>query len=247
MRDRTAAETALPILCASRPMRRPITPRRFPAAKSLCSAARWRRAPRTLQDISGAGAVDSTSNISLPESGFNAQTGQYVDNYIKVDSRSHAGGSLAFGPDGALYVSIGDGTSFDTTDPRTVSVQNINSLSGKILRIDPITGLGLPDNPFVEPGDDLSANHSKVYQLGLRNPFSIGFAQDGRLFISNTGWFSWEEIESGYAGANFGWPYFEGGDNGVFYRHRDIRTSPATPRVTFPAPPNFIRRSRMAP
>ena len=174
--------------------------------------------PRTLQDISGAGAVDSTSAISQPESGFDAQTGKYVDNYIKVDSRSHAGGSLAFGPDGALYVSVGDGTSFNTTDPRTVSVQNINSLSGKILRIDPITGLGLADNPFVEPGDDLSANRSKVYQLGLRNPFSIGFTQDGRLLVSNTGWNSWEEIESGHAGANFGWPYFEGGDNGVILR-----------------------------
>ena len=89
--------------------------------------------------------------------------------------RSHAGGSLAFGPDGALYVSIGDGASFNATDPRTVSVQNIDSLSGKILRIDPSTGLGLPDNPFVVPGDDLSDNHSKVYQLGLRNPFSMGF------------------------------------------------------------------------
>ncbi len=175
-------------------------------------------AGQTLQDISGAGAVDSTSNIGQPESGFNSQTGEYVDDYIKVDSRSHAGGSLAFGPDGALYVSIGDGTSFNTTDPRTASVQNINSLSGKILRIDPITGMGLPDNPFVEPGDDLSANHAKVYQLGLRNPFSIGFAPDGRLFISNTGWNSWEEIESGHAGANFGWPYFEGGDNGVNLR-----------------------------
>ena len=174
--------------------------------------------PRTLQDISGAGAIDSTSNASQPESGFNVQTGKYIDNYIKVDSRSHAGGSLAFGPDGALYVSIGDGTSFDMADPRTVSVQNIDSLSGKILRIDPITGLGLPDNPFVKQGDDLGANRSKVYQLGLRNPFSIGFAQDGRLLISNTGWYSWEEIESGPAGADFGWPYFEGGDNGTLLR-----------------------------
>ncbi len=175
-------------------------------------------AGQTLQDISGAGAVDSTSDFGQAESGFNAQTGKYVDDYVKVDSRSHAGGSLAFGPDGALYVSIGDGTSFNAADPRTASVQNINSLSGKILRIDPITGMGLPDNPFVEPGDDLNANHSKVYQLGLRNPFSIGFAPDGRLFITNTGWNSWEEIESGHAGANFGWPYFEGGDNGVNLR-----------------------------
>ena len=220
MRDRTAAETASPMLYASPPMRRPITPRRFPAAKSFCSAASLFQASQgsnrgRLQDISGAGAVDSTSDLTLPESGFNAQTGEYVDNYIKVDSLSHAGGALAFGPDGALYVSIGEGTSFDATDPRTLSVQNIDSLSGKILRIDPLTGLGLPDNPFVEPGDDLSANQSKVYQLGLRNPFSMGFTQDGRLFISNTGWFSWEEIESGNAGANFGWPYFEGGDDGV--------------------------------
>jgi len=172
-------------------------------------------AGRTLEDISGAGAVDSTSDLNQPESGFNAHTGEYVDDYIKVDSRSHAGGSLAFGPDGALYVSIGDGASFNGTDPRAVSVQKVDSLSGKILRIDPLTGLGLPDNPFVEPGADLSTNRSKVYQSGLRNPFSIGFAQDGRLLIANTGWFSWEEIESGPAGANFGWPYFEGGDNGV--------------------------------
>ena len=196
-------------------------------------------AGQTLQDISGAGAVDSTSNISQPESGFNAQTGEYVDNYIKVDSRSHAGGSLAFGPDGALYVSIGDGTSFNTTDPRTVSVQNINSLSGKILRIDPITGLGLPDNPFVEPGDDLSANHSKVYQLGLRNPFSMGFAQDGRLFISNTGWNSWEEIESGHAGANFGWPYFEGGDNGVLLPAPGYQNLPSDAARNLPSAAEF--------
>ena len=196
-------------------------------------------AGRTLQDVSGAGRVDSTNDIGLPESGFNAQTGQYVDNYIKVDSRSHAGGSLAFGPDGALYVGIGDGTSFDTTDPRTVSVQNINSLSGKILRIDPITGLGLPDNPFVEPGDDLSANQSKVYQLGLRNPFSTAFTQDGRLLISNTGWFSWEEIESGNAGANFGWPYFEGGDNGVVLPAPGYQDLPRDPARNLPSAAEF--------
>lgn len=174
-------------------------------------------AGQSLDDISGGGAVDSTStsNFGQAESGYDAETGTYVDDYIKVDSRSHAGGSLAFGPDGALYVSIGDGTSFNAADPRTASVQNVNSLSGKILRIDPVTGMGLPDNPFVEPGDDLSTNRSKVYQLGLRNPFSIAFAPDGRLFITNTGWNSWEEIESGHAGANFGWPYYEGGDNGA--------------------------------
>ena len=125
------------------------------------------------------------------------------------------------------------------TDPRTVSVQNINSLSGKILRIDPITGLGLPGNPFVKEGDDLSTNSSKVYQLGLRNPFSIGFAQDGRLFITNTGWFGWEEIESGYAGANFGWPYFEGGDGDVLLPTPGYQDLPGNPTRNSPGAAEF--------
>ena len=54
-----------------------------------------------------------------------------------------------------------------------------------------------------------------MFQLGLRNPFSVTFAPDGRLFIADTGWNSWEEIDSGGPGANFGWPFFEGGDGGV--------------------------------
>ena len=61
----------------------------------------------------------------------------------------------------------------------------------------------------------LSANSSKVYELGLRNPFRIGFDDTGKLIISETGWYTWEEINSGGPGANFGWPYFEGGDGGV--------------------------------
>ena len=134
---------------------------------------------------------------------------------LKVDSRSHAGGALAFGPDGALYVSVGDGTSFNFADPRSFYVQDLDSLAGKILRIDPITGSGLADNPFVEPGADLAANRSKVWQLGLRNPFTMNFDETGQLFISEVGWAKWEEINSAGAGANFGWPFYEGGDNGV--------------------------------
>ncbi len=167
----------------------------------------------TLASISGGGAIDSTSNLGQTESGRTAGGG-YLDDYIKVDSRSHAGGALAFGPDGALYVSIGDGTSFNFADPRTASVQSLDSLSGKILRIDPETGRGLADNPFAT-GTDLSSNRAKVYQLGLRNPYSISFDNTGKLIISDTGWNSFEEINSGAAGANFGWPYYEGGDNGA--------------------------------
>ncbi|NNF78440.1 MAG: hypothetical protein HKN05_10470 [Rhizobiales bacterium] len=179
------------------------------SAKIIAGAA-----GQSLSDISGNGAVDSTTNVNQPESGVDPETGEFIDDYIKVDSRSHAGGALAFGPDGALYISTGDGTSFNFADPRSVSVQDINSLSGKILRVDPETGLGLADNPFADQAESLSSNAAKVYQLGLRNPFSMAFDTNGNLLITETGWNSYEEINSGGPGANFGWPYYEGGDNG---------------------------------
>ncbi len=180
-------------------------------------------AGQSLSDISGGGAIDSTNPSTsnpansdyAPPSDIDPATGEYIQDYIKVDSRSHAGGALAFGPDGALYISTGDGTSFNFADPRSVTVQNVNSLAGKILRIDPLTGDGLADNPFVEAGDSLDSNKAKVYQLGLRNPYSIAFDQEGQLLITDTGWNSYEEINAGAAGANFGWPFYEGGDNGV--------------------------------
>ena len=194
------------------------------SAKILLGAA-----GQSLADISGGGALDFTdpafSGATSSDQFINpdAATPPVVINgfkqdYIKDDSSSHAGGHLKFGPDGALYVSVGDGTSFDYADPRSLNVQSLDSLSGKILRIDPATGLGLPDNPFVTSGVSLDSDRAKVYQLGLRNPFSVTFAPDGRLFIADTGWNSWEEIDSGGPGANFGWPFFEGDDGGVSAR-----------------------------
>ena len=183
-------------------------------------------AGQTLADIAGGGAINSGDPVTIdpssplftPASDIDPVTGEPVQDYLKVDSSTHAGGALAFGPDGALYVSVGDGSSFNAIDPRAASVQNIDALAGKVLRIDAMTGDGLPDNPFVEDGADLSANRSKVFQLGLRNPFSMGFDDAGRLFITETGWNSWEEINVGGPGANFGWPWFEGGDSGVSLR-----------------------------
>ncbi len=172
-------------------------------------------AGQSASDISGDGRLrfDRIENINETGSDYNAETGEAVQDYIKVDSTSHAGGGLAFGPDGALYISIGDGVAFNFVDPRAVSVQDINSLSGKVLRIDPITGDGFADNPFAT--DDLSENASLVYQLGLRNPFRLAFDENGQILISDTGWNSYEEINSGGPGANFGWPFYEGGDSGT--------------------------------
>lgn len=172
---------------------------------------------QSLADISGNGAINSTStaNASVRASDVDPDTGEFVQDYIKIDSVSHAGGSLAFGPDGALYISTGDGVAFDFADARARSVQSVDALAGKILRVDPETGDGLADNPFAAAANSLSDNVAKVYQLGLRNPFSIGFNEDGQLFISDTGWFSFEEINAGEPGANFGWPYWEGGVGGI--------------------------------
>lgn len=188
-------------------------------------------AGQTLADISGNGALDYTdpAHIAAPSSDFDTATGLYKEDYIKVDSRSHAGGALAFGPDGALYVSVGDGTSYSYADPRSVAVQDVTSLSGKILRIDPMTGDGLADNPFADLGD-LSSNQSKVWQLGLRNPYSMTFSDDGRLFMSETGWYSHEEINSGDVGANFGWPYYEGDASGSLIKapgYQDLASAAA--------------------
>ncbi|MEQ1770386.1 MAG: putative Ig domain-containing protein, partial [Devosia sp.] len=183
-------------------------------------------AGQSLADISGGGQLNFTDQAYTNNraSDVNAD-GSYKQNYLKVDSQSHVGGAITFGPDGKLYVSVGDGASFDYADPRTKAVQDIGSLSGKILRIDPITGQGVTDNPYAT--GDLNANQSKVWQSGLRNPYSMTFSEDGRLFISETGWYSWEEINQGGKGANFGWPYYEGGDNGVLLKTPAYQTQPA--------------------
>jgi hypothetical protein len=149
--------------------------------------------------------LDSTNDITIPPSG--PPNGEMRDILI-ADSRSHTIGNVSFGPDGMLYVANGDGTSFGRVDPRSSRVQSLNSLSGKILRVDPLTGRGLADNPFYN--GDADANRSKVFDYGLRNPFRFAFQPgSGEIFIGDVGWNTWEEINRG-RGENFGWPYYEG-------------------------------------
>ena len=188
----------------------------------------------SLADVSGGGALDFTDPAfaNLPASdrvltAVDTVVNGVKQDFIKADAASHDGGNLAFGPDGMLYVSIGDATSFNYADPRTADVQSLGNLSGKILRVDPATGQGLADNPFAATATSLDANQAKVFQLGLRNPFSMAFAPDGRLFIADTGWNSYEEINSGGPGANFGWPFYEGGDGGINHQPPTYRDMPA--------------------
>jgi glucose/arabinose dehydrogenase len=166
--------------------------------------------------------ANSTSNFNEPPAGILAD-GSNLQDFIATDSESHTVGSVEFGPDGALYVSIGDGTSYNQVDVRTLRVQDIDNLSGKILRIDPITGDGLSDNPFFNGNAD--ANRSKVYQYGVRNPFRITVDDaTGQVYVGDVGWTRWEEINAAGPGANFGWPFYEGasGANAQTNQYRNL-------------------------
>ena len=155
---------------------------------------------------------DSTNRLDLPGSGVTINSDgsrTNLQDYIAVDSQSHAPGSVLFGADGKIYITIGDGCSYSDTDPRAIRVQDIGNFSGKVLRVDPDTGEGLNDNPFWNGNKD--SNQSKVFALGLRNGFRSVFSPTGQLVVADVGWNTWEEINFVNKGANLGWPYFEGG------------------------------------
>jgi glucose/arabinose dehydrogenase len=124
---------------------------------------------------------------------------------------NHNGGHLAFGPDGMLYVSLGDGGS--SGDPLD-NGQNLDTLLGTLLRIDPTGGDPYavpPDNPFV--GDP--AARDEIWAYGLRNPWRFSFdAQTGDLWIGDVGQNTREEIDLAPAGSgggeNYGWARMEG-------------------------------------
>jgi glucose/arabinose dehydrogenase len=118
---------------------------------------------------------------------------------------NHNGGKIAFGPDGYLYIGLGDGGSGG--DPQGHG-QNLDSLLGKLLRLD-IDGGTVPENPFAGTG------RPEVWVYGLRNPWRFSFDRHtGALFIADVGQNSFEEINfipSGSPGGqNFGWNVMEG-------------------------------------
>ncbi|MEP6514169.1 MAG: PQQ-dependent sugar dehydrogenase [Parafilimonas sp.] len=128
---------------------------------------------------------------------------------------NHNGGYIRFGPDGYLYIGMGDGGSEGNP---TNSAQDHNSLLGKMLRIDVHSGSDPyhipPDNPFVN-----SAGFKKeIWSLGLRNPWRWSFdAVRGDLWIGDVGQDEWEEIDAeparSHGGKNYGWRCYEGYHN----------------------------------
>ena len=127
---------------------------------------------------------------------------------IPADSPSHNGGAMRFGPDGALWLTTGDASSFNAVDPRALRTQQLDSLAGKLLRVG-TDGRGLPDNPFWT--GDADAVRSKVYAYGFRNPFRLTFRPGtGRPYIADVGANDWEEVNAVVRGGNHGWPCVEG-------------------------------------
>jgi glucose/arabinose dehydrogenase len=168
---------------------------------------------------------------------------------------SHSNGALLFAPDGTLLITAGEGAHFETLDPGGIDApgfetfthpvtgllgplpidqdsgvfraQDVRSLAGKVLRIDPDTGLGLPSNPFYT-GDpaDLA---SRVWGLGLRNPFRAALqpgtgaldpesAAPGRLYVADVGAAEYDELTLfDLPGLNAGWPCLEGPDPQFLY------------------------------
>ena len=153
---------------------------------------------------------------------------------------NHNGGTVAFGPDGYLYIAIGDGGAADDVAPGHVTDwytpnaggngQDLDSnLFGNILRIDVNTGnpYGIPaDNPFVnKPGLD------ETYAFGFRNPFRFSFDMGGshQLLAGDAGQVLWEEVSVVTKGGNYGWNVKEG--THCFNAANNMMVMPSCPSV----------------
>jgi glucose/arabinose dehydrogenase len=118
---------------------------------------------------------------------------------------NHNGGAIHFGPDGKLYVAVGE-------NANSANSQTVGNLLGKILRINS-DGTIPSDNPTTFPGiaGSPSGINRAIWSVGLRNPYTFTFQPvSGRMFINDVGQNTWEEINDGIAGSNYGWAICEG-------------------------------------
>ncbi len=199
--------------------------------------------------------VNNNFETLIPDSRF-VLLGEDHSTGVPIMQKSHSMGTLVFGTDGTLLISAGDGAATQgnfeeegladgimRTEEYTGAFRSqlVNTHSGKILRIDPATGDGLPSNPFYDP-DNPRAPGSKVWALGLRNPYRMAlrpetgshFESDGNpgvLFLADVGSGSREELNVlQEGGQNFGWPIYEGMKTQVTYAFT------LTPNLDMPNP-----------
>ena len=133
--------------------------------------------------------------------------------FVDQPFSNHNGGQLAFGPDGYLYVALGDGGSAGDPDD---NAESLSTLLGKVLRIQPRSSGDEryaipPDNPFVGRANA----RPEIWAYGLRNPWRFSFDREsGDLWIGDVGQSTWEEVDVEPAGSgggvDYGWDRFEG-------------------------------------
>jgi glucose/arabinose dehydrogenase len=221
-----------------------------PAASEYNAATIGRLTRYTATAESDRSVVDPDSRTIL--------IGEAIDRGLPVLNQSHGVGALAFGEDGTLLISMGDGGSFfqaDTGGPAvggwvemgladgiidasqdvgSFRAQMIDSLNGKILRVDPATGDGVASNPWFDPADP-RADRSRVWTIGLRNPFRFSVipgtgstdpadGRPGHIFYGDVGLGLREEIGIiDQPGLNMGWPFYEGLDaNAPFWTAENL-------------------------
>jgi glucose/arabinose dehydrogenase len=147
---------------------------------------------------------------------------------LPADQSNHNGGRMLFGPDGYLYLSIGDGGG--AGDPND-NGQDKTELLGSVLRIN-VTGQATytipPGNPFADgPG----GNADEIYAYGLRNPWRYSFDRvSGKLWLGDVGQGAWEEVDNIVSGGNYGWDCYEGN---VVYNDPSP-SEPCVPPFQFP-------------
>ena len=148
-------------------------------------------------------------------------TSERVLMQVNQPESNHNGGHILFGPDGYLYFGLGDGGGGGDEHGAIGNGQNLNTLLGKMLRIDvdsAVMPYGIPaDNPYVgnaacgNTDGTGSAPCAEIYAWGLRNPWQYSFdAQGGALWIGDVGQSLWEEVDRISAPANLGWRCREG-------------------------------------
>lgn len=128
-----------------------------------------------------------------------------------IAAGNHNAGAMKFGPDGKLYIAVGD-----NTDGR--NSQLLSNRHGKILRIN-ADGSIPSDNPtsFAGVAGSTFGENRAIYAVGFRNPYSFDISPDGRIFVNEVGYNNFEEVNLVQAGRNYGWPATEGGfDQALF-------------------------------
>ena len=144
---------------------------------------------------------------------------------LRQAAREHFGGAVRFGPDGMLYLSLGDlGSAYDA--------ESLGTLGGTIIRID-VRG-ATAERPYRVPDDNpfLAAPGARpeIWAYGLRNPWRMSFGPEGRLWVGDVGGRTAEEISVARAGANLGWPAAEGD---TCYQGEDVCAATAPPAAAY--------------